>query len=188
MMPQFQRRYDRRGLVYEKKESIMTPKGLLSFALTASMMMGAIGLMPQANASQCWRDSHSRLHCNNGHRYSRYQGRDYYYDDSRSSWVDYQTGKILKGGLVGAGIGAGSGLLTGRSVGRQSLIGAGIGAGVQATRYSNYMYRHPIVKTAAYGALAGTGVGSVTGDGRVGRSALWGAAIGTGVGALDHMR
>jgi hypothetical protein len=123
---------------------------------------------------------------------SRYYGHSRYYDrggyrgGSRYG-VDYKTGKILKGGLVGAGIGAGGGLLTGRSVGRTALIGAGLGAGVQATRYSRTMRRHPILKTAAYGALTGTGVSAMTGDGRrLGRGALWGGGIGAGLGALSH--
>ena len=126
-------------------------------------------------------------------RSSRYYGHSRYYDQGRSYrggsryGVDYKTGKILKGGLVGAGIGAGGGLLTGRSVGRTALIGAGLGAGVQATRYSRYMHRHPIVKTAAYGALTGTGISAMTGDGhRLGRGALLGGGIGAGLGALSR--
>jgi hypothetical protein len=152
----------------------MLTKRVLSIALAFGLLAGALGELPQAQA-------HSG-------RYRTYQGHKYHYDQRRNSWVDYQTGKILKGGLIGAGAGAGAGLLTGRNVGRTALVGAGVGAGVQATRYSQFMRRHPIVKTGAYGALAGTGVGAVTGDGRLGKKALWGAGIGTGIGALNHMR
>lgn len=123
--------------------------------------------------------------------YSNYYGRscnrNHYYGGGSRYGVDYKTGKIIKGGLVGAGIGAGSGLITGRPVGRTALIGAGLGAGVQATRYSSYMRRHPIVRTAAYGALTGTGVSAMTGDGRhLGQGALWGGGIGAGLGALSR--
>lgn len=113
-------------------------------------------------------------------------GRAYgYYDQRQNRWVDYQTGKIIKGGLVGAGIGAGAGLLLDRPVGKTALAGAGIGAGTQAVRYSRTMQRHPIVKTAAYGALAGTGVSAATGK-RLGKGALWGGAIGAGLGTLKY--
>lgn len=115
-----------------------------------------------------------------------HHGRAYgYYDHRQNRWVDYQTGKIIKGGLVGAGIGAGAGLLLDRNVGKSALVGAGIGAGTQAVRYSRTMQRHPIAKTAAYGALAGTGVSAATGK-RLGKGALVGGALGAGFGALEH--
>lgn len=120
----------------------------------------------------------AKRHHNHG-RYNRY------YDARHNRWVDYQTGKIIKGGVVGAGIGAGAGLLMDRPVGKTALIGAGIGAGTQAVRYSRTMQRHPIAKTAAYGALAGTGVSAATGK-RLGQGALVGGAIGTGLGVLNH--
>ena len=115
--------------------------------------------------------------------YNRYdQGRHY---DNRRGGIDYKTGKIIKGGVVGAGIGAGAGLLLDRPVGRTALVGAGIGAGTQAVRYSRTMHRHPVVKTAAYGALAGTGVQAARGR-RLAPGALWGGGIGAGIGALRN--
>jgi hypothetical protein len=149
--------------------------------LTAGLLVGSFGLSPEAQAHG-WYDKHGKYHSNNGHHY-----RNRYYDRRRGGWVDYRTGKILKGGLVGAGIGAGAGLLMDRNVGKTALVGAGIGAGTQAVRYSHYMYRHPIVKTAAYGALAGTGVSSLSRRTSLGKGALWGAAVGTGLGALNNM-
>lgn len=154
----------------------------LSILMTALMLLGSGIWMPEAEAKQCWRDHKNRLHCDNGRR-----GNRYYYDRRRGSWFDSRTGKIVKGGLVGAGVGAGAGYLLNRPVGRSAVLGAGVGAGVQATRYSRYMRRHPIVRHAAYGALAGTAVNGMRRDASMGKGALWGAAIGTGVGALRHL-
>jgi hypothetical protein len=166
----------------------MLLKSLCSMIVAAGILAGSASLMPEAEAK------HGRYY-NNGNHYGWYKNkhRGYaydrrgYYDRRRNAWIDYKTGKIIKGGLVGAGIGAGAGLLLDRHVGKSALVGAGIGAGTQAIRYSNTMRRHPIVKTAAYGALAGTGVSAATGRGSLGKGALWGAAIGTGVGALGHL-
>lgn len=155
--------------------------------LAIGLLAGSTGWMPEAQAKHGRYDHHGRYHSNNGHHYAYGRYRDRYYDNRRHGWVDYKTGKIIKGGLVGAGIGAGAGLLLDRNVGKSALIGAGLGAGTQAVRYSSTMRRHPIVKTAAYGALAGTGVSALSRRGSLGKGALWGAAIGTGVGALGHM-
>lgn len=157
----------------------MRVKRIFSILLTASVCFGMATAIPQAQAKSCWQDKHGRVHCNNG--------RQYFYDKRRHSWVDYQTGKILKGGLVGAGIGAGTALLFDRNVGKSALAGAGIGAGVQAVRYSETMQRHPIVKTAAYGALTGVGVNAVRNK-SLGQGALWGGGIGAGVGAVRDLR
>jgi hypothetical protein len=172
---------------------IMGFNRLLCLALTTGLLTGTLFVSaPEAQAKRCWYDKQGRVHCDNGlhkghaRRYSR-DGR-YYYDDSRRSWFDTRTGKIVKGGLVGAGIGAGAGYLLDRPVGKSAVLGAGVGAGVQATRYSTYMRRHPIVKTATYGALAGAGTAAaLKREGDPVKGALWGAAIGTGVGALKHM-
>jgi hypothetical protein len=151
----------------------MLSKQLKSASLLALLLIGLVAFPVDADAR------HYRGYSRYNQGYSnRYYGRDRY--------ADYQTGKILKGGLVGAGIGAGAGLLLDRPVGRTALVGAGVGAGTQAVRYSRTMRRHPIVKTAAYGALAGTGVSAATGR-RLGKGALWGGAIGTGIGALNHL-
>ena len=166
----------------------MSLKNLCSMILTVGILAGSATLMPIAEAKHRHHDNgnHYGWYKNkNGHYYNR-QGRRGYYDRRRSAWVDYKTGKIIKGGLVGAGIGAGAGLLLDKHVGKSALVGAGLGAGTQAVRYSNTMRRHPIAKTAAYGALAGTGVSAATGRG-LGKGALWGGAIGTGIGALGHL-
>jgi hypothetical protein len=147
--------------------------------LAVSLLLGTgLGFVaPEAQARQnYWQDKHGRVH-HNGHQY--------YYDRRHNSWADYQTGKILKGGLVGAGIGAGASLLLDRNVGKGALLGAGLGAGTQAVRYSRTMQRHPIAKTAAYGALTGVGVNALRRDG-LGKGALWGGGIGAGIGALQH--
>lgn len=157
----------------------MRVERILSMLLTAAILSGGLISVPEAQAKhKYWRDSRGRVHDNYGHQY--------YYDRRHDSWVDYQTGKILKGGLVGAGIGAGASLLLDRNVGKGALLGAGLGAGTQAVRYSSTMQRHPIAKTAAYGALAGVGVNALRRDG-LGKGALWGGGIGAGLGALQHM-
>lgn len=152
---------------------------ILGLVLTVSLLLSNLVAVPEASAkNRYWRDHHGRVHDNYGHQY--------YYNKRRGSWVDYKTGKILKGGLVGAGIGAGASLLLDRNVGKGALLGAGLGAGTQAVRYSRTMRRHPIAKTAAYGALAGVGVNALRRDG-LGKGALWGAGIGTGIGALGNL-
>lgn len=141
--------------------------GLIVNLLSAGVLTVAISSANQAEAKSGY-----------------YHGRPYY-QDRRGRFIDSKTGKILKGGLVGAGIGAGAGLITGRSVGRTTLTGAGVGAGVQATRHSQYMKRHPIVKTATYGALTGAGASTVLGDGRsLGKGAIIGGGLGAGLGIL----
>lgn len=126
-----------------------------------------------------WRNNHYR---NAGYdRYNRYDR----YDDGRL--LDWKTRKIIKGGVVGAGVGAGAGLLMDKPVGRTALVGAGVGSGVQAVRYSRTMQRHPIARNAAYGALAGAGASQLTRNTSLGKGALWGGAIGAGVGAIRHL-
>lgn len=144
----------------------------LVLALLLSQML--VPLSP-AEAKSCWRDGNGRLHCNAGSRYRR--GND-------GAFFDWKTKKILKGGLVGAGVGTGAALLTDKPLGKTAVLGAGIGAGTQAVRYSKTLRRHPVLKTAAYGGLAGAGVGHFTRSGSIGKGALWGSAIGAGVGVL----
>lgn len=148
----------------------MIPKRLLSTLMLAFLLFAGITSFTAADAKRY-------------RGYSRYSQGRYY--DGRRGGIDYKTGKIIKGGVVGAGIGAGAGLLLDRPVGKTALVGAGIGAGTQAVRYSRTMRRHPVAKTAAYGALAGTGVQAARGR-QLLPGALWGGGIGAGVGALRH--
>ena len=147
---------------------------LLSFCTLVALTVGMVGYTPSAHAAYYDRYGHYHAH-----------HRTYYYDRRRHAWFDYKTGKILKGALVGAGIGAGAGLLLERNVGKIALVGAGIGAGTQAVRYSSIMQQHPILKTATYGALVGTGVSAATGK-KLGTGAVIGGAVGTGVGVLRN--
>jgi|GEM_PF-1979184 len=148
--------------------SILSRKNI-GLSLLGLMVMSGVGFSSLAQAEKGY-----------------YHGRPYYRDNN-GRFIDQKTGSILKGGLVGAGIGAGAGLVTGRSVGRTALVGAGVGAGVQATRKSRYMSQHPVVKTAAYGALTGAGASTLMGDGRkLGKGALVGGGIGAGVGWLKN--
>lgn len=108
------------------------------------------------------------------------------YNDRRNqdAFFDWKTKKILKGSLVGAGVGTGAALLTDKPVAKTAVLGAGIGAGTQAVRYSKTLRRHPVVKTAAYGGLIGAGANHLIRNGSIGKGALWGSAIGAGVGVL----
>lgn len=160
----------------------MSSKGLLSILLTIGVLTGALGVLPSAEAHRRYNHHHKNYY--QGRAYSN-NGR-YNQDHYRSGLVDYQTGKILKGGLIGAGIGAGTGLLLERNVGRTALIGAGLGAGTQAIRYSRTMRRHPVMRTAGYGALTGVGVSALTRHGNLGHGALIGGGLGAGLGALQH--
>jgi hypothetical protein len=148
------------------EEKKMRFKQFLSTFLAASLLLAGTSFLTTADAKH-------------------YRGHGRYNDYRRSNSVDYKTGKIIKGGVIGAGVGAGAGLLLDRPVGRTALVGAGVGAGTQAVRYSRTLRRHPVVKTGAYGALAGTGVAAITGK-KLAPGALWGGAIGTGVGVLQH--
>lgn len=141
----------------------MSHKGFWAALLTIGLLSGATGLMPNAQAQ-------SRR----------------YYDQAHRPLVSYKTGKIIKGSVIGAGIGAGTGLLLDGNVGRNALIGAGLGAGTQALRYSSTMRRHPIAKTAGYGALTGVGVSALTRHGGLGTGAAVGGALGAGLGVLQH--
>lgn len=149
----------------------MSSKGLCALLLTVGILTGTLGALPTAQAKHYYAGHYDRR---------SYYGRPY---QGRSGLVDYQTGKIIKGGLVGAGIGAGTGLLLDRNVGRSALVGAGLGAGTQAMRYSRTMRRHPVLKTAGYGALTGIGVSELS-RGNLGKGALWGGGIGAGLGIL----
>jgi len=89
----------------------MSKQGFAAMLLLFGVLTGALGAMPAAEAH--YRNSHHR----------------YYSRDYRRPLVDYKTGKIIKGGLIGAGIGAGTGILMDGNVGRNAVIGAGLGAG-----------------------------------------------------------
>jgi hypothetical protein len=145
----------------------MSLRGFWALLLMIGMLSGSLCPFPTAEA----------------HRRGSYHR---YYDQRRQPLVDYKTGKIIKGGLIGAGIGAGTGLLMDGNVGRNAVIGAGLGAGTQALRYSSTMRRHPIVKTAGYGALSGVGVSALTRRGSLGKGAAWGGLAGAGLGALQR--
>lgn len=154
----------------------------LSLTIIASLLAGSASLLPAAEAKHYY--GHQNVYQgNNGNHYGQYKDR--YYDNRRHAWVDYKTGKIIKGGLVGAGLGLGAGLLLDRNIGKSTLAGAGIGAGTQAVRYSDTLHRHPVVKTGAYGALAGAGVSAATGK-SLGKGTLLGGALGAGLGALRN--
>jgi len=48
------------------------------------------------------------------------------------------------------------------------------------------MRRHPIAKTAGYGALTGVGVSALTQRGSLGKGAILGGLAGAGLGALQR--
>ena len=104
---------------------------LMSLALLTTLVSGGLGVTQVAQAKHGY-----YKHSNQGyHGRGHYNHPDRYYDRRRNSWVSYKTGKIIKGGLVGAGVGAGVGYVTDHHIGKSALVGAGIGAGIQALRY-----------------------------------------------------
>lgn len=99
----------------------------------------------------------------------------------------------VRDGMIGTGVGAGAGALTGLISGkgmmRGTAIGAGTGAGVGILQGSQVMKRHTYVKDTAQGSLVGLGLGMAAtrghGSGKkvAGATAL-GGALGLGAGFL----
>lgn len=84
-----------------------------------------------------WRgndDGYRRVNYNNGYGDNgRFYGGTRY--NNGRPFFQTKAGKITKGGLIGGGIGAATGVLTNRDVVKTGLVGAGVGAGIQAIRY-----------------------------------------------------
>jgi len=100
---------------------------------------------------------------------------------------------MVRSATVGAGVGAGAGALTGLVTGRGVLhgavVGAGAGAGVGVIRSSQIMRRHPILKNAATGGVAGLGLGLAAGGHGTGfAGAGVGSAIGLGYGLYRYLK
>jgi hypothetical protein len=90
---------------------------------------------------------------------------------------------VIKQSAVGAGVGAATGLLTGRSgVLKGAGVGALVGAGTGLVDSSTALRNKPMVRSTLKGVAIGTGAGVVT-EGNVGKS----AAVGAGVGAGTHL-
>lgn len=125
--------------------TLMKPRLFAWATLMALLVTGSLSIISSpAYAKHCWRNPAGKYHCDSGKhlghvKYSR-DGR-YYYSDSRRAWFDTRTGKIVKGSLIGAGVGAGTALLLDKSVGKTALLGAGVGAGVQAIKTSRFLDR-----------------------------------------------
>ncbi|MEB3286101.1 MAG: hypothetical protein VKJ04_01220 [Vampirovibrionales bacterium] len=96
-------------------------KALSTLCLGAMLFAGSAALLTQ--------DADARP------RYRGYSGYDRGYDRRDRPMFSYKTGKILKGGLVGAGVGAGTAVVLDKPLLKTTVLGAGIGAGVQAIRY-----------------------------------------------------
>jgi hypothetical protein len=163
-------------------------KNPLGALLLATALMGiTLSVSPPAEAGHCWWDYHGRKHCDRGLHKGWHKNKRIYPDDTPLV-ADYKTRQIVKGGLIGAGIGAGTAVVLDKPVAKTAVVGAGIGSGVQAVRYSRYMHEHPVVRTTTYGALAGAGVSQVSRETSLGEGILWGSAIGAGAGVLRDAR
>lgn len=89
---------------------------------------------------------------------------------------------VVKQAAIGAGIGAATGVLSDRtSVLKGAGIGALVGAGTGLIDTSRTLEDKPLVRSAAKGALVGTGVSAATD-----RDKLKGAAVGAAAGAGVH--
>lgn len=154
---------------------------ILSALVLVVLYVGVILMPLSAQADDEWRDKFGRKHYNHG----KHKGWDHRrgYPDNEPL-LDWRTKRILRGGLIGAGVGAGAGVLMDKPIAKTAVLGAGVGAGAQAIKTSSTLSRHPIAKTAAYGALVGAGASQLTREGSLKKGALWGAAIGTGVGIV----
>jgi hypothetical protein len=75
---------------------------------------------------------------NNGYGNQQYYGNGQYYHQNNAPFFRGTGGKVVKGALVGGGIGAVTGVVLNRPIIQTGLIGAAVGAGTQAIRYSNW--------------------------------------------------
>jgi hypothetical protein len=104
-------------------------------------------------------------------------------DRLRGSVRDGWRNPVIKQSAVGAGVGAATGVLTGRSSALKGAgVGALVGAGTGLIDSSSALRNKPMVRSTLKGVAIGTGTGVVT-EGNVGKS----AAIGAGVGAGTHL-
>lgn len=179
--------FPRETRALSEERTFLGMKKTVNMLLLAVLLLAGSMMPLTAHASHCWWDKHGHKHCDQGlHRGWNKNGGDHNNDGHSRLLPDGRSGQIVKGGLLGAGIGAGAGLLLDKPVAKSAVLGAGIGAGSQAIKTSTTMDRHPVAKTAAYGALVGAGASQLTGEGNLGKGALWGGAIGTGVGVLKN--
>jgi hypothetical protein len=75
---------------------------------------------------------------NNG-RYNNDNGRYYgqgRYGQGRYGQAPSRVGTVVRGGLIGAAVGAGAGYIAERDLLKSALVGAAVGAGVEAVRNS----------------------------------------------------
>lgn len=105
------------------QRALSSKKAAISSLCLVAMLAGSM-MTPFAQTAEARR-----------HYDDRYYGRDYGYRGNNGQLFSYKTGKILKGGLIGAGVGAGSAIVFDKPMLKSSVLGAGIGAGVQAIRY-----------------------------------------------------
>ncbi len=90
---------------------------------------------------------------------------------------------MVKQTAIGAGVGAAAGALSREtSVVKGAGIGALTGLGTGAIDSTGVLNRRPLVRSAAKGAVIGTGASAV-----MDRSKMKGAAVGAGAGAGYHL-
>ena len=103
------------------------------------------------------------------------------YRHPRTFW---QRHPMIKSATIGAGVGAVGGgvvgLISHRGIMHGALVGAGAGAGVGAIHASKTMRRHPYMRDAAEGGVAGLGLGLAAS--RSHGTALGAAGIGAAAG------
>jgi hypothetical protein len=121
---------------------MMNLKSLFSLALMG--LMAASMVTPAFAKHHGHGTGHAYGHHN---RYVNQQGYGYFpgYGNRRPSYYRdgvpfFQTtgGKIVKGTLIGAGIGAATGAVFDKPILKSTVIGGAVGAGVQALRYGRW--------------------------------------------------
>ena len=114
-------------------------KSLLSVVLVAFVMTGIQPLLAEARPPH-----HARahgFHQNNqfwGGNTRGWQGTRGAHRQHRRHRNEGFGTRVLKGGLIGAGVGAGSAVILDRPVGKSAAVGGAVGAGVEAVRHSRW--------------------------------------------------
>jgi hypothetical protein len=121
---------------------MLTVKRTLFASFMAMLLVSSL-LVPASFACHGNRGGNGRHHRNVSYS-NDYNGNDYYqqnrgYYPQRNHWRNNygqsNAGRIVKGGLIGAGVGAGTAVVLNKKILPTTLIGAAVGAGIQAVRY-----------------------------------------------------
>jgi hypothetical protein len=157
---------------------------MLSSAVVKRVLVGglALGLLSSSVLMAFAETRYKKVYDASVQRY-RYVPERTPTDRLRGGVKDGWRNPVVKQSAIGAGVGAATGVLTGRSGALKGAgVGALVGAGTGLIDSSSALRNKPMVRSTLKGVAIGTGTGVVT-EGNVGKS----AAIGAGVGAGTHL-